>query len=150
MHLPTRLPYLELCLSEHELFIEDVEGLRDSVIVPIEGGEEFLGLPFRDFEEQALRGLHVIGRNEQMRIIRGDLHNVVAIADLLPLFVEDDPILIKDVSLLDHISGLAYAVPSHIEGGVHPSAASAFQTAHRQAREARAPQPILPLEVVVS
>lgn len=57
--------------------------------------EDLLGSLLGQLDQQRFRTLHVIGGDEQVIVVGGDLDDVVPLAQLLALPVQHDPILIQ-------------------------------------------------------
>jgi len=74
----------------------------------------FLGFLLWELYKKTLWGLNIIGCNEEMRIVRGNFHDVKASAYLFASFVEHNAILIQDACLPYYSATLCQLVPSSV------------------------------------
>ena len=92
--------------------------------------EDSLGLALLELDEQALGGLDVEGGDEQVRVVRRDLNDVVALAKLLALLVQDDSVLVEVLGLTDHWHSVLI-LSGHATGAIASAVATGASLAAR-------------------
>ena len=89
-----------------------------------------LSLALLELDEQALGRLDVEGGDEQVRVVRGDLDNVVALAKLLALLVQDDSVLVQILGLTDDWHSVLI-LSGHATGAIASAVAAGASLAAR-------------------
>ena len=103
-------------VQEHQALIHHLKTVGHLLVVVRKLLQYFLGSLLRQLDQKTLGALHVVGCDEQMRVVGADLNDEVALAELLRTLVEHDAVLIEvfclsheRLSCLAHGLGRVYA-----------------------------------------
>lgn len=92
----------EFGVQKNKALVHDLERTGHGLVVIVEFVEDISGPSLRQLDQQALGRLNIVCSNEQVRVVRRDLHNVVALSQLTAFLIKYDSILVKRLRLLDN------------------------------------------------
>ena len=92
----------EFGVEQHKAFVHDLQGGGHLFVVTLKLNQNLLRLLFGQLNQKRLRRLHVEGRDEEVRRVRGNLDDVVTLAELFAAFVVHHPVFVQVLGLSDY------------------------------------------------
>ena len=88
-------------VEKDESLVKDLQRGGQLLIVLVKLADDLLRLLLRQLDQERLIGLDIEGGDEQMTLIRRDLDDVVALAELLAPLVQDHAVFVEVLCLFD-------------------------------------------------
>lgn len=88
-------------VQKDKSFVHYLQAASNTFVIVLEFSQNFLRSFFWQFNQQTLWRFHIVGRNEQMRVVGADLDHKVAVSELFWPLVKNNTVLIEIFSLPD-------------------------------------------------